>query len=135
MNIKRMIKRFCVRYKIWYRNNFLFYTVKAERNESVACSLCRNLIIHNDSEFLIAPLSLKKYIKNDILGIFIILYNQKLSITNHIFHYDIDISVKNFNKLCKQYDNKVEKKREEYETSVKSQITHSLSSILDKLDK
>jgi hypothetical protein len=95
-------------------------------NEIKSSAIFRKLVI--------APLSLKRYIKNEKLGIFILLSDLRLNITNHIYNYDIDINEELSKRLQSMFDNKVESVRQELETEMQSQIQHSLLKILDKLD-
>jgi hypothetical protein len=60
--------------------------------------------------------------------------DRKISITNHVYHYDIVLSQRDWEKLNVLYDNKTEIMRQGYEDEIKSQIVHSLSSILEKID-
>jgi hypothetical protein len=103
------------------------------RNEIKSSAIFRKLINHPDSTFLIAPLSEKRYIKNEKLGIFILLNGLRLNITNHIYNYDIDICEGLFDKLSSIFDEKVEKIRLKFEIEMQGQIQHSLSKILDKV--
>jgi hypothetical protein len=59
--------------------------------------------------------------------------DRKISITNHVYHYDIVLSQRDWEKLNVLYDNKTEIMRQGYEDEIKSQIVHSLSSILEKI--
>lgn len=102
-------------------------------NEMTCVSICRKLISHPDSEFAIAPISDKKYIKNKTLGLFVVLGERQISITNHVYHYDVIVSQREWDKLISNYNQKTEKIRQEYELEIHSQIKHSLRSILDKV--
>ena len=62
------------------------------------------------------------------------LLDRQIGITNHIYHYDVFVSLRDWNKIKKQYDLKNEEITLEYEKQIKSQITHSLSQILDRLN-
>ncbi len=104
-----------------------------DKNEIKSSAICRRLISHPDSKFLIAPLSHKRYIKNDPLGMFIVLSNNRINITNHIYNYDVNLSPAISDKLNDMFDNKVELLRQTFETEIKSQIKHSLTTILEKL--
>lgn len=104
-----------------------------DKNEIKSSAICRRLISHPDSKFLIAPLSHKRYIKNDPLGMFIVLSNNRINITNHIYNYDVNLSPLISDKLNDMFDNKVELLRQTFETEIKSQIKHSLTTILEKL--
>ncbi len=102
--------------------------------ESVCLSICRSMISHPDSKFLIAPLSMKRYIKNELLGVFVILDDRTVSITNHVYHYDVKISQRDWDRICSMYDGKTEKIRNEYEDEIMTQIQHSLRNIKDKIE-
>jgi len=104
-----------------------------DKNEIKSSAICRRLITHPNSKFLIAPLSHKRYIKNDPLGMFIVLSNNRINITNHIYNYDVNLSPFISDKLNDMFDNKVELLRQSFETEIKSQIKHSLTTILEKL--
>ena len=104
-----------------------------DKNEVKSSAICRRLISHPDSKFLIAPLSHKRYIKNDPLGMFIVLSDNRINITNHIYNYDVNLSPFISDKLNDMFDNKVELLRQSFETEIKSQIKHSLTTILEKL--
>ncbi len=104
-----------------------------DKNEIKSSAICRRLISHPDSKFLIAPLSNKRYIKNDPLGMFIVLSDNQINITNHVYNYDVNVSSVISNKLDTMFDNKVESLRLSFELEMRSQIKHSLTTILEKL--
>lgn len=103
-------------------------------DEKISTSIVRRLINHPDSKFVISSLSQKRYIKNNTLNLFVTLLDRQIGITNHIYHYDVFVSLRDWNKIKKQYDLKNEEITLEYEKQIKSQITHSLSQILDRLN-
>lgn len=131
--IKRFLKRSYVKWVLFNRKmNNPDYN-KVSETQKKCMSIARVLITHPDSLFLSAPLSHKRYIKNSTLDLFLILEGKVLSITNHIYHYDIVISDLNYVRLTKMYDEKVETIRQQYEDEVMSQIVHSLDIILNKI--
>lgn len=131
--IKRIGKRLYVKWLIWNRNTSSAGAIKVSETQKMSMSITRSLITHPDSKFLIAPLSGKRYIKNTEKGLFIILDKGTISLTNHVYHYDIVISDRNWERLIKMYDGKVETIRQEYEDQIMSQIEHSLHKIKDKI--
>jgi len=104
------------------------------QTQKMSMSIARKLIRHPDSQFLIAPISGKKYITNSVVDLFILFDKRALSITNHVYHYDIILSDRNWDKIIKMYDAKVEELRQKVEDQVMSQIEHSLENILKKVD-
>jgi hypothetical protein len=69
------------------------------------------------------------------LDIFIIMEDSKVEITNHVYHYVSTLGQRDLQKLKKLYDTKVEDQRTNYEEEIKSQITNTLQSIYDKINK
>jgi hypothetical protein len=130
--IKRFAKRKYVQWLSWNRN-LGKEPQKISETEKMCMSITRMMITHQDSKFLMAPLSGKRYITNKQLDIFIILDRGSISITNHIYHYDVVTNDRNWERLIKMYDGKVETIRQEYEDQIMSQITHSLHKIQDKI--
>jgi len=133
--MKRIFKRLYVKWSLLTKYKWL----KAEEdnlteNEKSAISICRSLIRHNDSKFLIAPLSGKRYIKNSSLDLFVILDDRRVSLTNHVYHYDVRLLQRDWDRVVGMYDNKTEKIRLDLENQIKSQINYSLQTILDKVN-
>jgi hypothetical protein len=121
-------------FKIFVRlNRTIRPVVEIDENEKTAASICRKLINHEDSRFLIAPLSQKRYIKNESLQMFVIIQEDRINITNHIYNYDIAISLQMGQKLGRLFDNKVEEARMKFEKEMHSQVQYSLKKILEKL--
>ena len=102
-------------------------------NEKTASSICRKLINHEDSRFLIAPLSQKRCIKNESLQMFVIIQEDRINISNQIYNCDITISSQMREKLVKLFDNKVEEVRIKFENDIHRKVQHSLKKILEEL--
>ena len=134
--IKRFFKRRYIKYLMWVRYK-KFESATGDfslgPNEKLCKSICHKLINHEDSKFLIAPISGKRYIKNTKLGLFIILDDKRISITNHVYHYDVSFNEREWDRITKMYDNKTEKIRQDFENEMVSQIKNSLNTILDKI--
>ena len=131
--IKRITKRIYVKWLIWNRNSISKEEKKVSETQKMCMSIARSLITHPESKFLLAPLSGKRYIKNAELDLFCILDHGTISITNHVYHYDVVITDRNWDRLTSMYDGKVEGIRQEYEDQIMSQIEHSLENIIKKV--
>jgi hypothetical protein len=131
--IKRFSKRMYVKWLIWNRKNVSDGDKKISDTQKICMSIARSLITHPNSKFLLAPLSGKRYIKNAELELFCILDHGTISITNHVYHYDVVVGERNWERLSKMYDGKVETIRQEYEDQIMSQIEHSLENIIKKV--
>lgn len=129
----KLFNRLVIQIHISCRKMFSRSVKKYTSNEIKSSAIFRKVINHPDSIFLMAPLSQKRYIKNKELGLFIILSDFKLNITNHVYDYDIDINEGLYEKLQRIFDEKVEISRVTLESEVDSQVQHSLLKILDKI--
>lgn len=131
--IKRIVKRIYIKWLQWNRNSATKEDKKVSDTQKMCMSIARSLITHPESKFLMAPLSGKRYIKNAQLDLFCILDHGTISITNHVYHYDVVVNNRNWDRLSKMYDGKVETIRQEYEDQIMSQISHSLENIIKKV--
>lgn len=132
---KRLIKRIYVKWALSSRYKMFNHIEQMDTTTKTSLSICRRLINHDNSKFLIAPLSGKRYIKNEEVDLFIIIYDNHLSITNHVYHYDVVLNQREMDKINFMYDNKTERIRQQFENEIMGQINSSLQSIQDKLLK
>jgi hypothetical protein len=133
--IKRFFNRLKLRLYLSARGTNIIPTYKDEIStyEKTCFKICLKLINHKDSEFMIAPLSDKKYIKNDILGIFITFSDRRVDITNHVYHYNVKLSDRDWTRLNFIFDKETDKRRIDMETQVNSQIKNSLTDVLERI--
>ena len=82
---------------------------------------------------MIAPMSLKRYIINESLNLFIVLDFGRVEITNHIFHYDVVLSKRDNERIAYLYDMEVEKRRLSTEKMVKSNIKNTLDKVYEEI--
>lgn len=135
--MKRLItflKRRFIRFKLKLRYKD-FSGLGVDDNEKLCKSITIRMVNHPKSLFLIAPISMKRFIKNDELGIFIVMNNMRVKITNHQYHYDVLLGERDWDRLTLLFDNKTEKIREEFEEEMFNQINSSLHEILNKVKK
>jgi hypothetical protein len=130
--MKKTFRKLWLNYLIWL-NRKIQPKVNFNDNEKTGASICRKLINHEDSRFLIAPLSQKRCIKNESLQIFVLIQEDRINISNQIYNCDITISSQMGEKLERLFDNKVEEVRIKFEKDMHRKIQHSLKKILEKL--
>jgi len=130
----RQYKRFKVKFYRWEQGSFLKTHDENSGYEQICTAIVRKMINNPDTKFTIAPLSGKRYLINKTLDIFIIIEDQKVEITNHVYHYVIKLAKRDAEKITKQYDKKVDEVRTQYEKEIKSQITNTLHKIYDKIN-
>lgn len=132
--IKRISKRVYARYVIMGRriNDSKF---KVTESQKYIMGIARMSINHPDSEFQFEPYSGKRYLKNSTLGVYIVFQKGKIEVTNHVYHYDVIVSDRNWNRIINMYNDVVEKNRLEYEFQIMSRVKHSLYLIHEKVLK
>jgi hypothetical protein len=131
--LKRKFKKFKLKMYQTFSSNAFSRTAEISEYDKICGAICRKLISNPESKFSIAPLSEKRYIINKNLGIFIVMEDHKVDITNHVYHYNIKLNLREAQKLRKMFDRKVESIREDYEMEIKSQINNTLHKIYDKV--
>ena len=134
--IKRFFSRLKLKFYIWskksstiiptYQNEIISY-------EKTCFKICLKIIQHKNTEFMIAPMSDKRYLKNDDMGIFITMTDRRVEITNHVYNYNVKLSDRDWQRLTYIFDTETDKRRLNYESEVNSQITNSLHNILERV--
>jgi len=114
---------------------FTTYEDEIVAYEKTCFKICLRLISHSESEFMIAPMSGKRYIKNDELSMFITMDYGRVEITNHVFNYNVKLSNRDWERLVYIFDTETEKRRIEMEKEVTSNIKNSLDHVLDRLNE
>lgn len=109
-------------------------TPPLKEEELYSIDICKKLIQYRSSKLTIAPLSNKRYIKNDDNDMFIVIQDRTISLINHVYSYNVYIeNDKLYNEVLTHFDSELEKRRVELEDEIRSNIKHSLKSILEKV--
>jgi len=127
--IIRLYKRMKVRFSKAGRSSTLKTYEELELHEKTAFKICVKLISDKDSNFMIAPMSQKRYIINEKLNLFVLLDWGRVEITNHVFHYDVKLSTRDNERITYLYDMETEKRRNKTEVMVKSNIKNTLDKV------
>lgn len=106
---------------------------KATDFEAETIAISRSLIKKPDSELLISPLSGKRFIKNSQSQIYFIIQDDNVEIINHTYSYHVKISLNGYQRLSMAFDSEVESRRMIMENEIRSNVKHSLKSILKTL--
>lgn len=132
---KRLYKRFKVRLNKIGRSSAMKSYEEVELHEKTAFKICLKLISDKDSEFMIAPMSQKRFIINENLNLFILIDYGRVEITNHIFHYDVRLSNRDYERITYLYDTETEKRRSNTEMTIKSNIKNTLEKVYEAISK
>jgi hypothetical protein len=128
-NLNHTFRRFVQKQMI-----YVFRYVSTEQEKSIyerdCIAVCKKFINQPDSIMLLTPISGKRYIRSEKNEIFIILDSHRVKIINHVYAYDVHINDKSWNQIISLFDNEVEKRREEFEFQITSNIKSSLQKIV-----
>lgn len=109
-------------------------TQPATVEETFCTDICLSLIEMENSRLTYAPISNKRFIKNDSKGIFVVIDHRMINLINHVYGYNIIVEDDDlYNSIIEKFDDTLENKRLELEAEMKQNIKHSLQTILDKL--
>ena len=121
------------RFYLYLKNKF-DPTTPPKEEEIFALEICQKLIMDSNSKLTNAPISFKRFIKNDDNNMFIVINNRTISLINHVYSYNVFIeSPEHYTDICEIFDNEMEKRRQELEDEIKNNIKHSLKEILKKV--
>lgn len=100
-----------------------------------AIGIFEKVLSHEDSKLTFAPISNKRFIKNGVLDMFIVIENRLVNIVNHTYSYTIYIEENDkYGNLIKMFDTTIEKHKKELENEIKENIKFSLKKILDDIN-
>ena len=122
-------------FKIYlYLKNRFDPTPPPTDEETFCTDICLSLIGMENSRLTYAPISNKRFIKNDTKDIFVVIDHRVINLINHVYGYNIMIEDDHlFNSIIEKFDDTLENKRLELEAEMKQNIKHSLQNILDKV--
>lgn len=137
--MKKRIIRFFTRLKlrlyIWTKRGTFIKTDEEEVTpyEKTCFHICLKMIKHPKTKFMIAPMSNKRYIENKDMDLFITMDYGRVDLTNHIYHYSVKLSDRDWERITYVFDTEAEKRRLDYEDRINSQIKNSLHNVLDRI--
>jgi hypothetical protein len=132
--VKHKINRLTFRYYKWIKRRPLDQRIDPELKEfqTTCFHICRRLINQSDSELILAPVTEKRIVKNERLGIYLTLKSQQAFVTNHVYHYSIVLDARTWERVVYLFNHEIERRRKSYEVVINGQISHSLNDILSK---
>lgn len=110
-------------------------TLPIPEEEKITIEICKKLISDPDSKLTFAPISYKRFIKNETKNMFIVIENHTINLINHVYSYSVYLSDNNgYKEITDSFDKVLENERQLLEDEIRSNIQHSLITILKKLD-
>jgi hypothetical protein len=93
----------------------------------------KKLIKDKETELLLAPISAKRYLKNEKFGITVVLHKRNADIINHVYSYTIHLDDKSWEKVDREFNEEQERRSEEFEVEITANIKKSLKNILNSM--
>ena len=133
--IIRFFTRLKLRFYIWQKKSNFVRTAEEDVTpyEKTCFQICLKMIKHPTTKFMIAPMSNKRYIENKDMDLFITMDYGRVDLTNHIYHYSVKLSDRDWERITYVFDTEAEKRRLNYEDRINSQIKNSLHNVLDRI--
>jgi hypothetical protein len=103
--------------------------------ERITVEICKKLISDPESKLTYAPISNKRFIKNEKKSMFIVIEHHTINLINHVYSYSIYLSNSgDYDEIITSFDKILEHERQTLEDEIRSNIQHSLTTILEKLN-
>lgn len=132
-NVVGYIPRLMFRFYIYLKEKF-DPRPEIRDEEKICIQITKKLIQNPDSVLTLAPLSQKRFIKNDTQSMFIMIDNRIINIVNHIYSYTLFIEDdESYEEVLSLFDNKLDSLRVSLETEFRMNIQSSLKNILDSI--
>jgi hypothetical protein len=130
------IKKTYYKFRLFLRNklNTPDHIVEQKKYESLCVSVAQSLIYDPTSILIYTPRTFKYYIKNENMGVYMVMCDCALSVTNHRYSYEIKITPKNERKLSRIFDGQLESRGEKFDAEMINQIKESLGDIYNKIN-
>lgn len=107
--------------------------VQRSEHEKWAISICRNLIKIKESYLLGNFKTQERYIRNEDLGMYVVIKDNMVEIINHTYYYLVPLSEKSRSVICNVFDGHQDQDRQKMDEEIRSNIKHSLECIRDKV--
>jgi len=104
-------------------------------NDLECIKIVKELVSKEDTTLLISPISEKKYMRNEKLGISVIMSKYRVQVINHVYSYDVTLGDKAWQKVLSLFDNETESRRMRFEREIVSNVRHSFKTILTQINE
>lgn len=98
--------------------------------EQEALRICRNLIRTSSTELLVCPDTHRRFIVCEEQQIKIIIYDNRIIISNHSYYYELAVSSDGISQIHRIFDGYVRERRNILETDIKNNAKNTLDNII-----
>jgi hypothetical protein len=108
--------------------------IEPKKYAGMCMTIAKKLISNEESLLLYTPITQKYYIRNNNLGIFMVIDNGVLSITNHSYSYEIKLTGKSERILIIQFEKELELRADNMDIQILNQIKDSLINAYNQIN-
>jgi hypothetical protein len=110
-------------------------TLPVPVEEKITVEICKKLILDPESKLTFAPISGKRFIKNESKNMFVVIEHHTINLINHVYSYSVYLSSQtDYKEIIQNFDGILENRRQTLEDEIRNNIQHSLQTILKKFD-
>lgn len=130
------IKRTYFKVRIFIRNFLSPKQIEIEQKKyaGMCIAIAKKLICKEDSFLSYTPITQKYYIHNEELGIFMVIDNGVLSVTNHSYSYEIKLTSKSERILTSRFEKELEIRADKMDLIILNQIKDSLTNAYQQIN-
>lgn len=130
------LKRAYYKSRILLRNFLSPKQIEVEQKKyaGMCMAIAKKLILKEDSFLSYTPITQKYYIHNDVLGIFMVIDNGVLSVTNHSYSYEIKLTGKSERILTSRFEKELEVRADKMDLIILNQIKDSLTNAYHQIN-
>lgn len=99
-----------------------------------AIQICQKLLEFPESKLTYAPISNKRFIKNEEKNIFVVIEHRNISVVNHSYSYSLYVEDDAmYGGIIKSFDSTMESQRKTLEQEMSNNIQFTLKKVLERI--
>lgn len=97
--------------------------------------ICKRMLSSKDTVLLVAPISSKRYMKNEKFEIYVILHGRTIEVINHVYNYTVHMDEDTWTNLIDTFNEELESRREDIEDEIAKNIKYSLKNVIKGMEE
>ena len=93
------------------------------------------MLSSKDTVLLVAPISSKRYMKNEKFEIYVILHGRTIEVINHVYNYTVHMDEDTWTNLIDNFNEELESRREDIEDEISKNIKYSLKNVIKGMEE
>jgi hypothetical protein len=97
--------------------------------------ICRKMLENKETVLLVAPISSKRFMKNEKHGICVVFSGRTVEVVNHVYNYTVHLDEKTWDLMIEDFNYELESRRIQFESEISKNIKYSLKTILKSIEE